>query len=479
MKKAKLLLSVLALVLVAVVIGTSLAACGDTEDKMVKEGFEPCTIAKNVNTTADLTVDDAVSGKTLKVGAIMVGNSSEGYTEAHIEGILAAKSALEAKGATVNVTWEYDVPETEVCATKAKALAAAGNNVVITNSYGHQDHATAAAKAYPNTTFVAMTGDYAGLLQNAEDTTNYVPNLKNAFTNVYQSRYISGYVAGLKLNQLIEDGLLTDANKTADGKIKIGYVGAYPYAEVVSGMTAFYLGIKAAGTTNIEMTVKYTNSWFDFDAENQTAKALIADGCIIIGQHADSEGAPTACQEAFESGTRVYSVGYNVDMLKAAPNAALTSATNTWAVYYTYLFNNAIQGKTIATNWAEGYNKGAVAITAINAKAFKADPSTEVASKVAALQNGTIQVFDTATFTVTNKAANPYATFTADANGKLSSYTIDFSYMNYPANAAPVLVYAGETLEVLKTAGSISYIEESVERSAPYFALIVDGIKVA
>lgn len=100
--------------------------------------------------------------------------------------------------------------------------------------------------------------------------------------------------------------------------MKIGYVGAYNYAEVVSGYTAFFLGIRSI-VPNVTMEVMYTNSWFDIDKEGAAAEALVAKGCVIIGQHADSTGAPAAVQKLQDAGTICYSIGYNIDMLPTAP----------------------------------------------------------------------------------------------------------------------------------------------------------------
>ena len=389
------------------------------------------TDVDNSGYTADLT------GKTLTVGAIMVGDESEGYTKAHMDGINAAKAFLESKGATVNIIWKKSVGEDATCATACTDTITNHATLVVTNSYGHQFAIGDTVAANPDVTFVSMTGDMAAGSGKA--------NWKNAFTDIYQSRYVSGVAAGLKLKQLVDDGLLSDKNY--DGQnIRIGYVGAYNYAEVVSGYTAFYLGIKSI-VPNVVMKVKYTNSWFDFNAENETAKALIAEGCVIIGQHADSEGAPTACEQAFEDGTLVYSVGYNVGMLTAAPRASLTSATNNWAVYYTYLFYNKILGNAIDVDWHAGYAAGAVGITELNGKAFKTDISEQLATIVAGVKDGSIKVFDCANFTV---------------NGAhLTTYTG---------------AYGMGGAECIKTAGSTYYFDESTLRSAPYFDIRIDGI---
>ena len=390
--------------------------------------------------TADLT------GKTLTVGAVMVGDESEGYTKAHMDGINAAKDFLATKGATVNIIWKKSIGEDATCATACQDTITNGATLVITNSYGHQFAIGATVDANPSVTFVSMTGDLAASTAKA--------NWKNAFTDVYQSRYVSGVAAGLKLKQLVEDGKLSASNYDGEN-IKIGYVGAYPYAEVVSGYTAFYLGIKSV-VSNVVMSVKYTNSWFDFNKENETAKALIAAGCVIIGQHADSEGAPTACEQAFEDGTLVYSVGYNVGMLTAAPRASLTSSTNNWSVYYTNLFYKMLTGAAVDTDWHAGYEAGAVGITELNGKAFKTDISADIKAVVDKIVAGELMVFDCSTFTV---------------NGT----NID----TYMADVIPDDAYTPDT-QVVKTTTiggkEVKYISESTFRSAPYFGLRIDGI---
>lgn len=295
-----------------------------------------------------------------------------------------------------------------------------------------------AAEENPDVTFVSMTGDNAALSK--------LPNLKNAFNYTFESRYVSGVVAGMKLAELVADGKVADKNKNADGTIKIGYVGAYPYAEVVSGYTAFYLGVKSI-VENVSMSVSYTNSWYDPTAEAEAANALVSDGCIILSQHADSTGAPSACEALLKSGTEIYCVGYNVDMLSVAPTSALTSAQNDWSVYYTYAFNCAAKGEEIATDWAAGYEQGAVMISALGASCA-AGTDAKVAEVEAALKDGTLNVFDCSKFTVDGKPVTSYLAI--DTNGD----------------------WAGDTGEAI-TDGIFS---ESTLRSAPYFGIRIDGI---
>ena len=385
------------------------------------------------------------SSNDVKIGVILVGDESEGYTLAHMNGIEEAKKALNLRDD--QIIYKKKVEENNKCYEAAKELAEDGCSLIISNSYSHQDYMHQAAVEYKNITFVAATGDYAAI--------SNTPNFKNAFTKVYESRYVSGIVAGLKVKELVEGNKLSDSNYDADHKVKIGYVGAYPYAEVVSGYTAFYLGIKSV-YENVSMKVQYTDSWFDISAEAKTAGALIDDGCVIIGQHADSTGAPRECETRLGRGQVCYSVGYNVDMLTAAPNAALTSATNNWGVYYTYAFNQLVKGETIATDWAEGYSKNAVAITALGSSCASGTQAkvTEAENK---LKEGKLEVFDASKFTVDGKS--------------ISSNLVDMSYFDFSGGTAK-LVYQGQSVETIDN-GSF---KESVYRSAPYFSLRIDGI---
>jgi basic membrane protein A len=218
------------------------------------------------------------------------------------------------------------------------------------------------------------------------------------------------------------------------------------------------------------MEVQFTSSWFDIEKEGTAATALVNDGCVIIGQHADSTGAPAACEKMLNATGadhhECYSVGYNVDMSTAAPHAALTSATNNWGVYYEYAFKKAMdgEGKGIAKDWAEGYETNTVGLTTLTANCATGT-QTAVDTAVAGIKAGTLHVFDTSKFTVT----------TDGVSAAVTSNKVNLSYMDY-STGTPTEVYHGDTVETVKTSGTTSYIEESVSRSAPYFSLQIDGI---
>ncbi|MGN1148813.1 MAG: BMP family ABC transporter substrate-binding protein [Lachnospiraceae bacterium] len=420
MKMKKLLSLVL-----ACMMALMLVACGDSE--------------------ANGTADGAAAS--IKIGVILVGDETEGYTAAHMEGIKAA--AAELGIADSQIIWKYKIAEDSTCYDSAVDLVGQGCNVIFSNSYGHQTYMVQAAQEYPDVTFVSMTGDFAAI--------SGCDNFKNAFTSVYESRYVSGVVAGMKLKELLDNGTLTaetqPASFDADGNVKIGYVGAFNYAEVVSGYTAFFLGVKSI-VPNVVMEVMYTNSWFDIDKEGAAAEALVANGSVIIGQHADSTGAPAAVQKLLDNGTICYSVGYNIDMLETAPTAALTSATNNWSVYYKHAFECIMNGTELEADWAKGYSDNAVGITALGESCAEGT-AEKVAEVEAALKDGSLHVFDTSKFTVGGQT--------------VTSAPCDLSFMDWSTMTA---IYQGETVEAITD----GYFAESTFRSAPYFALRIDGI---
>ena len=396
--------------MLALVMVLSLVACGSSSDD---------------TSTDDTTASDAPN---IKIGAIYIGDENEGYTAAHMNGL---KEAMANLNIPEDCYIEYTViPEDNTAYDKCVDLAEAGCNLIFTNSYGHQTYTQQAANEYPEVQFVALTGDLAAL--------SGLPNLKNAFPHTFESRYVSGVVAGMKLKELMDAGEVTDPY--------VGYVGAFPYAEVVSGYTAFFLGVRSI-VPEAHMDVQYTNSWFDLTKEAEAANALIARGCVIISQHADSTGAPSACEAALAEGTTVYCVGYNIDMLSVAPTAALTSATNNWVKYYEYALTQALNGEDIKTDWSEGYANDAVAITELGASCA-AGTAEKVDEVVAAIKDGSLQVFDTASFTVGGEVVTSALAIDTDGD------------------------WVNDTAEAIIDGAFV----ESYHRAAPYFALRIDGI---
>ena len=353
------------------------AGCGDTADNS--------SAAASTEAGTDGT-QAAASAADIKVGVIYIGDENEGYTAAHMAGIdeMAANLGLSDDQIIEKTT----IPEDEKAYDAAVDLAEQGCDIIFATSFGHETYILQAAQEYPDIQFCHATGTQAA--------SSGLSNMHNYFTNIYEARYVSGVVAGMKLNEMIENGDIT-----AD-QAKIGYVGAFPYAEVISGYTAFYLGAKSV-CPSVTMEVKYTNSWASFDLEKECADALISDGCVLISQHADTTGAPTACEAA-----GVPCVGYNIDMTSVAPNTALTSASMDWGVYYTYAVQCMLDGTAIDTDWCKGFAEGADKITALNDKTVAEGTEEKVKEVEDALIDGSLHVFDTSAFTVDGKELDTY-----------------------------------------------------------------------
>lgn len=386
---------------------------------MVVALFAGCGKKENA---ADTPKDEPA--KKIKVGVIYIGDENEGYTGAHMAGI---KEMMKDLGLSADqVIEKTNIKEDESCYDAAVDLAEQGCNIIIGNSFGFEDYLIQAAKEYPNVQFIHDTGFKAK--------SSGLANMHNGFNAIYEARYVAGVVAGLKLNEMIESGKITK------DKAKIGYVGAYPYAEVVSGYTSFYLGAKSVCPT-ATMDVQYTNSWADMAGEKEVATQLIANGAVLISQHADTTGAPTACEAK-----GVPCVGYNVDMTSVAPNTALTSAAMDWGPYYTYVVKSVMDGKTIDTDWCQGLKDGAVLITPINEKVVAKGTADKVKEVEDAIKAGTLHVFDTKTFTIGGKSVE-------DLVKSDSNYTKFADYIKD------------------------GYFHESELISAPAFELRIDGIK--
>ena len=367
---------------------------------------------------------EGIPADEIKVGYIYIGDENEGYTAAHYEG---AKAVMEALGLSEDqVIIKWNTPETEACYDAAIDLAEAGCDIIFGNSFNFESYMIEAAREYPDIQFCHATGFQAA--------TCGLENMHNYFTSVYESRYVSGVVAGMKLNEMMADGTIT-----ADQCV-VGYVGAFPYAEVISGYTAFFLGIRSV-CPEATMKVQYTNSWASFDLEKEAAEALIAQGCVLISQHADTTGAPTACEAA-----GVPCVGYNVSMIATAPNTALTSASIDWAPYNIYAVECVINGEPIAVDWCQGYDTGANKITELNEAVVAEGTDEKVAEVEAALTSDELKVFDTSTFTIGGETLESLIETNPDY-AKYADYVSD------------------------------GYFHESELASAPSFDIIIDGIE--
>ena len=370
-----------------------------------------------------------------KIGVILIGDETEGYSKAHIDGIKDAAKGLGV--ADSQIIWKYKVEENSTCLDAATDLVGQGCDLIISNSYGHQTYMVQAAEQFPDVLFASMTGDFAALTG--------LPNFVNGFTKVFQSRYVSGVVAGMKVAELLANGTISESATPEhfdNGNVKIGYVGAFTYAEVISGYTSFYLGAKSVCPT-VTMDVQFTGSWYDVTSENEAAKALIARDCKLISQHADSMGAPNACEEA-----GIPNVSYNGSTQEACPNTFIVSSRINWAPYYEYMINQVIKGEEIADDWTGTLATGSVVLTDINENVAAEGTKAAIEDAMAKLKAGELHVFDASTFTVDGKT--------------LTSYKADVDTDD---------AFTPDT-EVIEN----GVFFESKFRSAPYFDIRIDGI---
>lgn len=349
-----------------------------------------------------------------KVGVIYIGDENEGYTEAHMKGVAEMKKALGLSDS--QVIEKKGIPESEKAYDAAVDLAEQGCTYIIATSFGHESYLIQAAKEYPKIVFAHATGYQAAM--------SGLKNMHNFMPSIYQARYVSGIVAGLKLNEMIA------SKKIKASEAKIGYVGAYPYAEVVSGYTSFFLGARSV-CPSATMEVRYTNSWADMSLEKETAEALIAAKCVLISQHADTTGAPSACQAH-----GVPCVGYNVDMTAVAPDSALTSAAMNWGAFYTLSAKAVMNGQGFDVDWSKGYEEGAVYITKINSKVATSDAQAKAEAAEKAIKAGTLKVFDTKSFTVNGKSIEDLIKAGGDF-AKYSNYVKDGAFNEQNGFAAP------------------------------------------
>jgi len=366
------------------------------------------------------------SDDTFMVGFICLHDENSTYDKNFIDAALAVKAELGLTDEQVII--KTQIPEGNECYEAAKELANLGCDVVFANSFGHEDYMIQAAEEFPDVEFCHATGTKAH--------TEKLDNFHNAFASIYEGRYLAGIVAGMKLNEMIAAGKITAA------QAKMGYVGAMPYAEVKSGLTAFYLGAKSVCPT-VTMEVKYTNEWYEPTREQEAANALMDRGAVLISQHADSMGAPNACEAR-----NVPNVSYNASTVSACPNTALISSRIDWAPYFKYMIQSAQKGDKIVTDFIGNIKDGSVALTELNTAIAAEGTQAAIDAAKQGLIDGTIKVFNTANFTVKGQTLTTYmADVDTDAEWK------------------------GDT-EVIAD----GYFHESEYRSAPYFDIDIDGI---
>ena len=410
----KKILSIALAVVMIVSVAAFATSCGNTAGDNNSE-----------TTVADNKAND---GKEFKVGFIFLHDENSTYD---LNFINAVKGAQAATGLTDSqVIMKTNIPEGQECYEACEDLVDQGCSLIFADSFGHETYLIEAAKKYTDVQFCHATGTRAH--------TEGLPNYHNAFASIYEGRYLAGVAAGLKLNEMIANG-----DFTAEEAV-IGYVGAFTYAEVVSGYTSFFLGARSVCPT-ATMKVQFTGSWYDEAMEKEAANALIAKGCKLISQHADSMGAPTACEAA-----GVPNVSYNGSTVQACPKTFIISSAINWQPYMELIIKNTMDGKAIDADWTGTLATGSVVLSDINTEAAAAGTAEKLAEVKNELENGTLKVFDTSKFAVDGAALESYM---ADVNSDADN--------------------TGDTEAIVN-----GYFHESEFRSAPYFDVKIDGIEL-
>jgi len=409
--------------LLSLVMVLSLAACGGDSTPPADSSTPPADNQGDNTPPAD-------DVKTIKVGLICIGDENDqGYTYNFIRGRDAATEALDAKGIKVEWVTKWNIGEDAGCEDANIDLADVGCDLIINNSFGFEPFMLKVAPDYPEIQFISCT--------NQASWNDGLDNTHNAFANIYEGRYLAGVVAGMKLQQMIDEGDIT-----ADQAV-IGYVGAFSFAEVISGFTSYFLGAKSV-CPSVTMKVQFVGSWSDATEEANAASALADMGCVMISQHSDNTTPATTAQSK-----GVFHTGYNNDMISVAPEASLIGTRIDWAPYFEYAIEAVANGQSFDQDWCHGMDMGAVVMTDLNEAIAAPGTAEKLAEVEEQIRSGKLQVFDTSTFTIEGKVLE--SAFALDTDG-------DFTPDSEEA------VFDGA-------------FHESYFQSAPYFALTIDGIE--
>lgn len=412
--------------LLAGAMSVGLAACGNSGD----EGSANTPAGGETTPVTDGTGEPSAEGKTVKVGMVCIGDENDqGYTYNFMKAVEEATAQLAERGITVEWSYKKNILEDSGCEDANIELAEDGCDIIINNSYGFEPFMLKVAPDYPEIEFISCT--------NQASAVDDLDNTHNAFANIYEGRYVAGVVAGMKLQEMIDNGDITAEQAV------IGYVGAFSFAEVISGFTAYYLGAKSV-CPSVTMKVQFVGSWSDATEEANAASALCDAGCVMISQHSDNTTPATMAQTK-----GAFHTGYNNDMTGVAPDASLIGTRIDWAPYFEYAIETVYNGGTIDQDWCKGIADGSVVMTTLNEKICAKGTAEKVAEVEKALKDGTLQVFDTSKFTV--KGETVTHAFALDTDG---DFTPD----------AEEAVFDGA-------------FHESYFQSAPYFTLQIDGIE--
>ncbi|MBQ7821013.1 MAG: BMP family ABC transporter substrate-binding protein [Clostridia bacterium] len=371
-------------ILLALAMLLTFAACGGTEVDSDSESDSSVDVSDE--SVSDTVADEVSVDPDYKVGFIFLHDENSTYDKNFMDAAKAVQAELGLSDE--QVLFKVGIPESNECYEAAAELVDEGCDLIFADSFGHETYMIQAAEEFPEVQFAHATG--------TKSQTEGLDNYHNAFASIYEGRYLAGVAAGMKLNEMIENGEITPE------EAKIGYVGAFNYAEVVSGLTSFFLGARSI-CESATMEVVYTNSWFDIALEKEAAITLMDSGCVLISQHADSEGAPKACEER-----GVPNVAYNISTISIAPTTALISSKIDWAPYMKMIVEATMKGENFETDWCGSLETNSVLLTELN-EAVAAEGTAEKIEEVkAGLLDGSIKVFDTSKFTVNGETLTEY-----------------------------------------------------------------------
>ncbi len=366
-----------------------------------------------------------------KVGFVVINDEADqGYTMNFLDSMDKAVSLLEDDGYRVEIVAKKGVTESDSAREANDELASDGCEIIFNNSYGFEPYMLSVADAHPDTLFVSIT--------NSEGQSDRRDNTYNAFAAIYDGRYLTGVAAGMKLNELIREG------RIKEDEAVVGYVATYALGEVVSGMTAYYLGVRSV-CPEATMLVFFVDAWSDMTLEEAAANSLIDSGAVIISQHSDTTAPALTAQKK-----GVFHTGYNADMTAVAPLSSIISCRIDWTGYFYTFIRNYLDGVENPSDWTGTLENGDVVLTPLN-ESIAAPGTREALEKVKeVLVNGTLHVFDTSSFTVNGEVLTHM--YALDTDG---DYVPD----------------SGET--VWDGVFHESYPEY---QSSPYFREVIDGI---
>lgn len=304
---------------------------------------------------AEVTLD------TIKVGFVHLADPSDmGWTYNHDQGTKDMQAELGLRDD--QIINKFNVPEGAECDTALRELVDAGCNIIFATSFGFEDYVKEVAAEYPEIQFCHATGYQAADAG--------LPNFHNYYASVYEGRFLSGIAAGLK----------TESNH-------LGFVASFPYAEVISGFTSFYLGAKSVNP-DVTMDIMHINTWNDPTVESQAAQALIDRGCDVISQHTDSTATATTAEE-----NGVWQVAYSNDMISAAPEASLISVRFDWSLYLIECVTAVVDGTDIPVDWCKGIADDVVYLSPLNTAIAAPGTQDAIDAARASIINGDLKVF--------------------------------------------------------------------------------------